>query len=120
MQPGITRTSYRSEAPSMLKDKKNVVQVVLGFDIKNRRRVSMLFKNRGGRENRFQAVSRMVPDDSTERAQRFALGFPVVGERAEKLLDLPRRFIFLNDRPLFDSKGLAAWSEGKFVIVEDQ
>ena len=81
-----------------------MVQLVLGFEVEDQRRVSMLLENCRGGEGDFQAVRAPVPHHTSKSPQRFSALLPVIRQVAKKGLDLARSPVFLNDGPFLGAK----------------
>ena len=81
-----------------------MVQLVLGFEVEEQRRIAMLLENGRGGEGAFQAVCAPVPHHTSKSPQRFAALLPVIRQVAKKGLDLAWSPVFLNDGPLFGTK----------------
>jgi hypothetical protein len=62
---------------------RHVIELILRFEIDQERGKRMLLENGGGRQRRFQAMCRVVPDYAAKRAEGAAPTFPVVVKRLE-------------------------------------
>ena len=86
-----------------------MVQLVLGFEVEEQRRVAMLLENCRGGEGAFQAVCAPVPHHTSKSPQRFSALLPVIRQVAKKGLDLARSPVFLNDGPFLGAKRRPRW-----------
>ena len=109
MQAGITGAGYCSPSSPLPEWEQDVVQLVLGFEVEEQRRVAMLLENCGGGEGSFQAVRAPVPHHTAKSPQRFSALLPVIGQVAKKGLDLARSPVFLNDGPFLGAKRRPRW-----------
>jgi hypothetical protein len=69
----------------------DVVEFVLRLEIEEQRGESVLLENGRCREGRLEAVGLPVTDNAPERAKRLSILLPIVGESAQKPLDLSGR-----------------------------
>jgi hypothetical protein len=90
-------------------EKDDVVELVLGFEIEQQRRVPVLFEDRRGSERRLKAMCLPVKDHAPKRPKCLTVLFPIIGKRSEKLLHLSRRSKLLDDGSLFRSKVDLVW-----------
>src|SRR5437016_220399 len=94
----IPRSCDGSELASFPEQEDDVIDVVLRFEIEDRRRISLLLEDRRGGQRGLETMGLARPDDPAERAEGLPAFLVVVGERLEPSLHALRR-----RRPLEDA-----------------
>ena len=78
-----------------------MIHPVFRFEADHKRGVAVLLQDHGGDERRLQTVSSVVADDLAVGAKGVPVQLPVVGQPAQKPLDVFRGAVALDDSPLF-------------------
>ncbi|MBP2671570.1 MAG: hypothetical protein H6Q85_1636, partial [candidate division NC10 bacterium] len=115
VEPGIARASHRSVPPLVTEKEDDVVEFVLRLEIEKQGWVSVLFQDGRRRKCRLEAVRLPVPDHTPERAKRLSVFLPIIGEGAQKPLDLSRRPEPLDNGPFSRPKGRSVWPRRKLL-----
>ena len=99
----------------MTEKEDDVVEFVLRLEIEEQRGESVLLENGRRRQGRLEAVRLPMTDNAPERAKRLSVFLPIIGEGAQKPLDLSRRPEPLDNGPFPRPKVRSVWPRRKLL-----
>src|SRR5438552_11056080 len=91
MEARVPGARHGAIPASIAEQEDDMVEVVLGFEIDDDRRMSMLLQDRRRTEGTLETMDLVRPDDAAKRVEGFPLFFMVVRQRLEPPLHLLRR-----------------------------
>src|SRR5207245_9099844 len=91
MEAWVPRARHGAVAGPVAEQEDDMVEVVLGFEIDDDRRKSMLLQDRRRAQRTLEAMHFVRPDDAAKRVEGLSVFFMIVGQRLEPSLYLLRR-----------------------------
>src|SRR5256712_12606222 len=91
MKAWVPRARHGAISGPVTEQEDDMVEVVLGFEINDDRRISMLLEDCRRTEGTLEAMDLVRSDDPAKRVEGLPLFFMIVGQRLEPSLDLLRR-----------------------------
>ena len=117
--PASRERAMVPQRPRFLEKKQHVVKLVLGFQVQQQRRVTVLLHDGRRAERTLQAVGASMAHDPTKRPQRFPSLFPVVRKLAKIFLHLLGRAAAVDNRPLRRRKSFPARRRRRRIVMGD-
>src|SRR2546426_2738568 len=93
----VPRARHGAVAGPVAKQEDDMVEVVLGFEIDDDRRKSVLLQDRRRAQGTLETMDLVCPDDPAKRVEGLSVFFVIVGQRLEPSLYLLRRVGALDD-----------------------
>src|SRR3989454_2699074 len=97
MEAWVPRARHGAIPASIAEQEDDMVEVVLGFEIDDDRRISMLLQDRRCAQRTLETMDLVRPDDAAKRVEGLPMFFVIVGQRLEPSLHLLRRVGGLDD-----------------------
>src|SRR5256885_3394415 len=91
MEAWVPRARHGAVAGPVAEQEDDMVEVVLGFEIDDNRRISMLLQDRRRTQRTLETMDFVCPDDAAKRVEGLPMFFMIVGQRLEPSLYLLRR-----------------------------
>src|SRR2546430_17177730 len=91
MEAWVPRARHGAVAGPVAEQEDDMVEVVLGFEIDDDRRISMLLQDRRCAQRTLETMNLVRPDDAAKRVEGLSVFFVIVGQRLEPSLYLLRR-----------------------------
>src|SRR5947209_10068290 len=117
METGVPRARHGAVSGSVAEQEDDMVEVVLGFEIDDDRRISMLLQDRRCAQRTLETMDLVRPDDAAKRVEGLSVFFVIVGQRLEPSLHLLRRVGGFDDRA-FPRAECRPWRSGARATLE--
>src|SRR2546426_10026523 len=117
MEAWVPRARHGAVAGPVAEQEDDMVEVVLGFEIDDNRRVSMLLEDRRRAQRTLETMDFVCPDDAAKRVEGLSVFFVIVGQRLEPSLHLLRRVGGFDDRA-FPRREHRPWRSGVRATLE--
>src|SRR2546427_9165627 len=91
MKAWVPRARHGAISGPVAEQEDDMVEVVLGFEIDDDRRISMLLQDRRRAQGTLETMDLVRPDDAAKRVEGLSVFFMIVGQRLEPSLHLLRR-----------------------------
>src|SRR2546427_6304657 len=91
MEAWVPRARHGAIPASIAEQEDDMVEVVLGFEIDDDRRISVLLQDRRCAQRTLETMDLVRPDDAAKRVEGLPMFFMIVGQRLEPSLYLLRR-----------------------------
>src|SRR2546428_8327895 len=83
METRVPRARHGAVSGSVAEEEDDMVEVVLGFEIDDDRRMSMLLEDRRRTKGTLETMDLVRPDDATKRVEALSAFLMIVGQRLE-------------------------------------
>src|SRR3989449_7174056 len=91
MKAWVPRARHGAISGPVAEQEDDMVEVVVGFEIDDDRRISMLLQDRRRAQGAIETMHLVRPDDPAKRVEGLSVFFVIVGQRLEPSLYLLRR-----------------------------